>query len=159
QEGSVQGLPGRRASDRRAGGSSGGVPLLRGGVRAVTRRPLANRPRSVGMTPRDRRPPSTDDRPTMAQETIPQAATSHPRQAIAGLTPPQVREARIREEWPTALGISPALATVARRLVQSVIGLPLALPILGVLFALKIGPLVCRRYTLTNRRLMIQKGW
>jgi hypothetical protein len=81
-----------------------------------------------------------------------------PRQAITGVTPPQLAEARIREEWPTVLGISPGLATLGRKLVQTVVLLPLGLLLLAPLFLKKIGPFVCRRYTLTNRRLMIQKG-
>lgn len=102
----------------------------------------------------------------MANEitTQPPAAVPQPaivpafKQVISGVTPPQSGEARIREEWPTFLGISPGLAALSRRLVQSVVLLPLALPILGLLFAAKIGPF-CRRYTLTNRRLAIRRGW
>jgi hypothetical protein len=83
-----------------------------------------------------------------------------PTQAITGLTPPQQREARIREEWRTVLGISPGLATLAKRLQQSIVLLPVGWFILLHLFVLKLAPFVgCARYTLTNRRLMIRKGW
>ena len=88
----------------------------------------------------------------------PPVAARKPRQAITGVVPPLFGEARIREEWPTVLGIAPGLATLARKLVQSVVLLPVGLLLLAPLFAKKFGPFVCRRYTLTNRRLMVQVG-
>lgn len=93
----------------------------------------------------------------MAQETS-TPSPPRPRQAITGVMPPLLGEARIREEWPTVLGINPALASLARRLMQSLILAPLGFLLLLPLFLLKLGPF-CRRYTLTNRRLMIQRGW
>jgi hypothetical protein len=92
----------------------------------------------------------------MTQETT--LPTPRPEQAITGVTPPQLTEARIREEWPTVMGVSPTLATLARKLMQSLVLLPLGFLLLLPLFLRKIGPFVCRRYTLTNRRLMIQRG-
>jgi hypothetical protein len=85
--------------------------------------------------------------------------TKFPGQAICGLTPPTVREARIREAWPTLAGVMPPVARLGGGLVRSVILLPLGWLMLAPLFGLKFAPLVCRRYTLTNRRLMIQRGW
>lgn len=85
---------------------------------------------------------------------------SRPQQAITGLTPPQVAEARIREEWRTVLGINAGLATLGKRLQQSIVLLPVGWFILLHLFVLKLAPLIgCVRYSLTNRRLMIRKGW
>ncbi len=80
------------------------------------------------------------------------------RQAVTGLVPPEIGEAHIREVWPTLLGVVPTTATVARRLTQTVLLAPVAWIMLAPAFALKFAPFVCRRYTLTNRRLMIQKG-
>lgn len=83
-----------------------------------------------------------------------------PKQAITGLMPPQSGEARIREEWRTVLGINSGLATLAKKLQQTILLLPLGWFILLHLFLLKLAPFVgCVRYTLTNRRLMIRKGW
>jgi hypothetical protein len=100
----------------------------------------------------------------MAQETVPQTTVPTPaprgvRQAIAGVTPPQISEARIREEWPTVLGINPAVATLSRKLVKTVLLAPLGWLLLLPIFGLKLSPFLCRRYTLTNRRLMIRRGW
>lgn len=84
---------------------------------------------------------------------------AHPRQSITGVTPPAVREARIREEWPTMIGVVPGLAGLGRRLIQTYFLAPVGILLLAPGFLLKFGPFVCRRYTLTNRRLMIQQGW
>src|SRR4051794_38073349 len=81
------------------------------------------------------------------------------RQAIAGVMPPSLGEARIREAFPGLLGVAAAPAAIAKRLTQTYVLAPLAWLIQGPLFALKFAPMVCRRYTLTNKRLMIQKGW
>jgi len=80
-------------------------------------------------------------------------------QAVAGVIPPQVAEGRIREVFPTVLGVMPAAATLAKRLMRSGILLPVGWLILAPVFALKFAPFVSKRYTLTNRRLAIRKGW
>src|SRR5262245_65172140 len=85
--------------------------------------------------------------------------TSRPKQAITGLVPPQVGEALIREAWPAVSGINPGLASLARRCVQSIVLLPVGALLMLLLFKLKLAPFLCKRYTLTNRRLMIRKGW
>src|SRR5579883_2152198 len=79
-------------------------------------------------------------------------------QAVTGVVPPALREARIREAWPSVVGLSPAVASLGKTLERSIIFLPLGWLVLAPLFALKFAPFVCRRYTLTNRRLMIQRG-
>jgi hypothetical protein len=85
---------------------------------------------------------------------------SRPMQAITGLMPPQLGETRVREEWRTVLGINAGLATLARRLQQTILLLPVGWLILLGLFVLKLAPFIgCTRYTLTNRRLMIRRGW
>jgi hypothetical protein len=81
-----------------------------------------------------------------------------PRQAVAGLTPPQLGEAMIREVWPSILGVS-GLAALSGKLIRSVVLAPLGWMLNGLLFGRKFAPLLCQRYTLTNRRLMVQRGW
>jgi hypothetical protein len=85
-------------------------------------------------------------------------------QAVTGVTPPMMGEAPIRECWPTMLAIQPGLARLARACFRAVFPVnvllaPLGWLALAPLFPLKFAPVICRRYTLTNRRLMIQKGW
>lgn len=89
------------------------------------------------------------------------------KQAIAGVAPPELGEVTIMTVWPTMA--STGLGRLIGRLcgVKSGVGrfftlgklfalmsIPVALPLYfyGVL------PGICRRYTLTNRRLIIQKG-
>jgi hypothetical protein len=106
-------------------------------------------------------------------------------QAVTGVMPPQLGEARIRESRPSVTGTTTGLAALAKRLmglpsrvagmlpplpvatavlwpiVWTALALPL-LPLAWVLllpgFLLKFMPFLCKRYTLTNRRLMIQRG-
>ncbi len=82
-----------------------------------------------------------------------------PRQAVAGLTPPQLAEAMIREAWPSVLGVQAGLARLAGSLIRSVFLAPLGWLVNGLLFGKKFAPFICKRYTLTNRRLMIRAGW
>src|SRR4051812_12291711 len=99
----------------------------------------------------------------MAQDTTPvppAAKPARPHQAVTGVMAPQMGEARIREEWPTLLGINPAAALLAKTLVRTYILAPVGFLLMLPLFAmLKFGPFLCKRYTLTNRRLMVQRGW
>lgn len=85
------------------------------------------------------------------------ALTILARQAISGLTPPQQREAIIREVRPSA-SAHPAVSGLAQKLTGTLILAPLAWLLLAPLFLMKFLPFVCRRYTLTNRRLMIRRG-
>jgi hypothetical protein len=64
----------------------------------------------------------------------------------------------IREVRPTLLGVQAAAAALASRLVRTVFLAPLGWLIQGPLFALKFGPFTAKRYTLTNRRLMVRHG-
>lgn len=82
-----------------------------------------------------------------------------PRQAVAGLMPPQLGEAMIREVWPSIKNVSGALAGLSAKLIQSVALAPLGWMLNSLLFGRKFAPLLCERYTLTNRRLMVQRGW
>jgi hypothetical protein len=81
-----------------------------------------------------------------------------PGQVFTGLTPPQLGEARIREVWPSVVARQEGLASLAQRLICSVFLAPLGWFLLAPLFALSIAPILAIRYTLTNRRLMIQRG-
>jgi len=80
-----------------------------------------------------------------------------PRQAIAGLTPPQWAEGMVREVWPS-VAAHPGPAALGRWLIQSVGLAPLGWLLLAPFYFLKIMPFLSTRYTLTNRRLMIQRG-
>jgi hypothetical protein len=82
-----------------------------------------------------------------------------PRQAVAGLMPPQLGEAMIREVWPSIKNVSGAIAALSAKLIQSVALAPLGWMLNSLLFGRKFAPFLCRRYTLTNRRLMVQHGW
>lgn len=79
-------------------------------------------------------------------------------QAITGVIPPQVAEARIREAWPSVARAS-GLASLGRALTRTIILAPLAWLIMSLAYFGKLVPLAMTRYTLTNRRLMIRKGW
>ena len=78
-------------------------------------------------------------------------------QAVAGLVPPQRREALIRVAWPSVAAV-PAVAGAGRVLLASIVGAPLAWLLLAPVYFFKVLPFVARRYTLTNRRIMIQRG-
>jgi hypothetical protein len=79
-------------------------------------------------------------------------------QAIAGLTPPQLGEARIREAWPSVARAT-AIATLGRGLTRTIVLAPLAWLIMSLVYFGKLLPFAMTRYTLTNRRLMVRKGW
>src|SRR5919199_3381379 len=74
-----------------------------------------------------------------------------PRQAVTGVMPPQLGEARIREAFPSLLDSAPGLANLAARLIRSVVLAPLGWLLLAPLFVKRLLPFVCKRYTLTNR--------
>ncbi len=84
--------------------------------------------------------------------------TSNTRQAVTGVIPPLLREGMIREVFPTVIGLNSGAAILAKKLMQTYILAPLGFLVLGPLFALRLAPFLCKRYTLTNRRLMIQRG-
>ncbi len=75
-----------------------------------------------------------------------------------GLVPPEVGETTIRVVWPS-VATSPAVAGLGRWMMRTIILAPLAWLMLAPFYFKKILPFLARRYTLTNSRLMIQKGW
>jgi hypothetical protein len=93
------------------------------------------------------------------------------KQAIAGIVPPQTDEALIRECWPS-VAASPPIAGLGKKLseISAILARTVILLPFGVLVAMvgwllmfpayfgKIMPGLAKRYTLTNRRLMIRRG-
>lgn len=79
------------------------------------------------------------------------------KQAVTGVTPPQLEEATIRVAWPSVTAV-PAVASLGRVLLSSRIGAPVAWLLLAPIYFRKILPFLASRYTLTNRRIMIQRG-
>jgi hypothetical protein len=78
-------------------------------------------------------------------------------QPVTGLTPPQIAEAWIRVAWPSVAAY-PAVATLGRKLILSIAGAPLGWLVMAPFYFRKVLPIIGTRYTLTNRRLMIQQG-
>ena len=99
------------------------------------------------------------------------AMTDGRNQVITGVVPPQAGEAMIRELFPSVAahpavaGLGRKISGVAAKLARTVVLLPLALIIAPVAWVImfpayfgKVMPFLARRYTLTNRRLMIRRG-
>jgi hypothetical protein len=77
---------------------------------------------------------------------------------VAGVIPPQLAEGRIREAWPSVASV-PIIARLGLMLTRTYVLAPLAWLLMSSVFFGKLLPFLMRRYTLTNRRLMIRKGW
>jgi hypothetical protein len=92
------------------------------------------------------------------QTSAQQAPVPTTRQAVTGVVPPELGEAMIREVRPTVLAGGAGVPGLARMLMSSIVLAPLGWMLLAPLFAKKLLPFICPRYTLTNRRLMIQHG-
>lgn len=80
------------------------------------------------------------------------------KQAIAGLTPPEMEEARIREIYPS-VARAPAIANLGKLLNNTIVLAPLGWLMMSAAYFSKVLPLIGVRYTLTNRRVMIRHGW
>jgi hypothetical protein len=80
------------------------------------------------------------------------------KQAVTGLVPPQQGEAKIREAWPSVTATCSPAASAGRKLMLSRVGAPFGWALLLPVYFWKLRPFGARRYTLTNRRLMIQSG-
>jgi hypothetical protein len=83
--------------------------------------------------------------------------TADRKQAVTGVLPPQLGEAMIREVWPSVTDV-PGLAALCEKMQRSILLAPLAWLLLAPLYFGKILPFLAKRYTLTNRRLMIRRG-
>jgi Bacterial PH domain len=81
-----------------------------------------------------------------------------PSQAITGVMPPSLGEARAREAWPS-VAKARGIATLGRLLTRTIILAPLAWVIMSMVYFGKLLPFAATRYTLTNRRVMIRRGW
>src|SRR5262245_44804518 len=81
-----------------------------------------------------------------------------PPQAITGVTPPEIAEARIRDTWPSVASAS-SIAALGKMLTRTIILAPLGWLLMSLVYFGKVLPFSMTRYTLTNRRLMIRKGW
>jgi hypothetical protein len=79
-------------------------------------------------------------------------------QAVTGVVPPQQAEALIREAWPS-VARNHGVAGLGQALTRTIVLAPLGWLIMSGLYFGKLLPVFARRYTLTNRRLMIRKGW
>jgi hypothetical protein len=80
------------------------------------------------------------------------------KQAVTGVVSTQQAEVMIRERWPSVARFG-AVAGLGRQLTRTILLAPLAWLLMGPFYFAKVLPIVGRRYTLTNRRLMIRKGW
>jgi hypothetical protein len=80
------------------------------------------------------------------------------RQAIAGVVPPELGEAMIRQVLPSVT-VAPATATLCEKMMRTIVLAPVAWMILALPYFKKIMPGTAKRYTLTNRRLMVRTGW
>jgi len=72
--------------------------------------------------------------------------------------PPLLGEALIREVRPSVTDGSAGIASLAAKLMRTLVLAPVGWMLLAPLFARKFLPFLPKRYTLTNRRLMIQRG-
>jgi hypothetical protein len=79
-------------------------------------------------------------------------------QCITGVMPPLLGEARIREAFPSVAS-SPAIASIGRALTAPIVLAPLAWLLMSAVYFGKLLPFLGRRYTLTNRRVMIRTVW
>ena len=77
---------------------------------------------------------------------------------VTGIIPPQLAEARIREAYPSVAG-APRLAGIGLALTRTYVLAPLAWLLMSAVYFGKLLPFLMCRYTLTNQRLMIRKGW
>lgn len=79
-------------------------------------------------------------------------------QVITGVLPPQLGEARVREAYPSVASSS-AIASLGRALTATIVLAPLGWLLMSPVYFGKLLPFLGRRYTLTNRRLMIRTTW
>ena len=79
-------------------------------------------------------------------------------QAVTGVISPETAEAKIREIYPSVARAG-GIASLGKALTRTILLAPLAWLVMSVAYFGKLLPLFMTRYTLTNRRLMIRKGW
>lgn len=79
-------------------------------------------------------------------------------QAISGVIAPELAEGLIRETY-ASVASHAAAASLGKMLTRTIILAPLAWLVMAGPYFGKLAPFLMRRYTLTNRRLMIRAGW
>ena len=79
-------------------------------------------------------------------------------QAVTGVVPPELGEAVIRQCWPS-VARSSAVAGLGKALTRTIILAPLAWLMMAGAYFGKLLPFAACRYVLTNRRMMIRRGW
>jgi hypothetical protein len=85
-------------------------------------------------------------------------------QAVTGVAPPQLNEAIIRDVWPS-VAAHPGPAGLARACYRTIVLAPVGWLVLAPVYFLKLLAIVpalsnlATRYRLTNRRLMVCKGF
>jgi hypothetical protein len=82
----------------------------------------------------------------------------HVKQAVTGVVPPELGEAMIRQVFPSVTDM-PGLAALCEKLMRTIVLAPLAWALLAFPYFKKVMPYSAKRYTLTNRRLMVRTGW
>ena len=80
------------------------------------------------------------------------------KQAVTGVVPPELSEGMIRQVLPSVTD-SPGLAALCEKMMRTIVLAPVAWMILAWPYFKKILPVTAKRYTLTNRRLMVRTGW
>lgn len=82
-----------------------------------------------------------------------------PQHAVVGVVAPSVKEANIRTVWPGVLEASAAGASLGALCIKTRILAPLGWMIMAPLFLKRLLPFISKRYTLTNRRLTVRRGF
>ena len=88
------------------------------------------------------------------------------KQAIAGVSPPELGEVTIMTVWPSsslfrlgrALGGLYAIGAGVGGFTLGRLFMALTVPLALVLYFARLAPGICRRYRLTNRRLVVEQG-
>jgi len=106
-------------------------------------------PASIGSAPTGITPLPSPAPPAAKQRTLP---------PVTGVMPPQLGEALIREVRPSVTDGSAGIASLAAKLMRTLVLAPVGWFLLAPLFARKFVPFLPKRYTLTNQRLMIRRG-
>jgi uncharacterized membrane protein YdbT with pleckstrin-like domain len=73
-------------------------------------------------------------------------------------TPLNANGTRIRLTWPTIARV-PMVAGLGKMLTHTIILAPLAWLVMGLFYFSKVLPIVGIRYQLTDKKVMIQRGW
>jgi hypothetical protein len=92
------------------------------------------------------------------ESTVTPSEAKHVKQAVTGVVPPDLSEGMIRQVLPSVTD-SPGLAALCEKMMRTIVLAPVAWLILAWPYFKKVMPVTAKRYTLTNRRLMVRTGW